>query len=171
MFQDLSVRARQDEEEASKLRKERDDLLQQDAETRQQALDLLATVEMEQELKLGVEERSMALQQRASLDAKAIARLRKERDELHQTAKRLSSERGMAREERDQAIREHDEARQGVSSLWVDPGAAMARRLEAESVSIGLGTELAEVRGILQAKSDEHDLLRAAVGVVFDDLG
>ena len=45
----------------------------------------------------------------------------------------------------------------------------MTQRLEAESISTGLGTELAEVRGILQAKSDEHDLLRATVGVVFDD--
>ena len=47
----------------------------------------------------------------------------------------------------------------------------MAQRLEAKSISAGLGMELAEVRGILQAESDEHDLLRAAVGVVFDDLG
>ena len=46
----------------------------------------------------------------------------------------------------------------------------MTRRLEAESISAGLGKELAEVRGILQAKSDEHDLLHAAIGVVFDDL-
>ena len=27
------------------------------------------------------------------------------------------------------------------------------------------------MRGILQADSDEHDLLRTTVGVVFDDLG
>ena len=47
----------------------------------------------------------------------------------------------------------------------------VARRLEAESISAGLGTELAEVQRILQAESDEHDLLRTAVGVVFDDLG
>ena len=47
----------------------------------------------------------------------------------------------------------------------------VARRLEAESISVGLGMELAEVRGILQAESDELDLLRATVGVVFDDLG
>ena len=46
----------------------------------------------------------------------------------------------------------------------------MTRRLEAESISVGLGKELAEVRGILQAESDKHDLLRATVGVVFDDL-
>jgi len=31
--------------------------------------------------------------------------------------------------------------------------------------------ELAETRGILQAESDEHDILQAAIGVVFDDLG
>ena len=31
--------------------------------------------------------------------------------------------------------------------------------------------ELAEVRGILQANRDEHDLLRATIEVVFDDLG
>jgi len=47
----------------------------------------------------------------------------------------------------------------------------VTQRLEAERISVGLGTELAEVRGILQAESDEHDLLHAAVGVVFDDLG
>ena len=47
----------------------------------------------------------------------------------------------------------------------------MTRRLEAKSISVGLGTKLAEVWGILQAESDEHDLLRAVVGVVFDDLG
>ena len=58
-----------------------------------------------------------------------------------------------------------------VSSLWVDLGAMVTQRLEAESISAGLGMELVEVRGTLQAESDEHDLLRAIVGVVFDDLG
>ena len=76
----------------------------------------------------------------------------------------------MAREERNQAIQERDEAWQGVSSLWADLGTTVARRLEAESVSTGLVTELAEAWGILQAESDEHDLLHAAIGVVFDDL-
>ena len=47
----------------------------------------------------------------------------------------------------------------------------MTQRLEVENVSTRLGMELTEVWGILQAESDEHDLLRAAVGVVFDDLG
>jgi len=46
----------------------------------------------------------------------------------------------------------------------------VAQRLEAEEISARLGTELAEVRRILQAESDQHDLLRAAVVVVCDDL-
>ena len=47
----------------------------------------------------------------------------------------------------------------------------MAQRLEAKEISAGLGTELAEVRGTPQVESDEHNLLCAFVGVVFDDLG
>ena len=42
--------------------------------------------------------------------------------------------------------------------------------METEDVSARLGKELAEVRGILQVESDEHDLLCTAVGVVLDDL-
>ena len=61
--------------------------------------------------------------------------------------------------------------RWSAPSLRADLGAMVTQRLEAERISVGLGTELAEVRGILQAESDEHDLLHAAVGVVFDDLG
>jgi len=61
-----------------------------------------------------------------SLDAKAIAQLHKEWDELLQTAERLHSECGMAREERDQAVRERDEVHQGVSSLRADLGTAVA---------------------------------------------
>ena len=57
-----------------------------------------------------------------------------------------------------------------VNSLRVDLGATVAQRLEVEDVSVGLGKELAEVRGILQVESDEHDLLCTAVGVVLDDL-
>ena len=83
-----------------------------------------------------------------------VAWLRRERDKLRQTTERLCSELSTTREER-------NEARQGVSSLRADLGATVAQRLEVESVSAGLGTELAEVRGILQAKSVEHDLLRA----------
>ena len=62
--------------------KERDELLQRDAEARQRALVLLAEVEMERELKLRAKERSTALQQRASLDTEVMAQLHKEWDEL-----------------------------------------------------------------------------------------
>ena len=58
-------------------------------------------VEKERELKLGAEERLMALEKRASLDAAAVARLRKEQGELLQIAERLRSEHGAASEECD----------------------------------------------------------------------
>ena len=67
-------------------------------------LNLLAQAEKERELKLVAEEKVIALEQRASLDAEAVTRLRKVRDELLQTAGRLCLERGAAREECDQAI-------------------------------------------------------------------
>ena len=46
----------------------------------------------------------------------------------------------------------------------------VAQRLEAKGISTRLGTELAEVRGILQAESDQHDLLPSAIVVVCNDL-
>ena len=46
----------------------------------------------------------------------------------------------------------------------------MARRLEAENVSARLEKELTRVRGILQTKSDEHNLLQVIVGEVLDAL-
>ena len=50
------------------------------------------------------------MEKRASLDATTVARLRKEQDELLQTAGRLRLEHGMAHEER-------DEAQQRIGSL------------------------------------------------------
>ena len=60
------------------MRKERDELLQRDAETRQRIIDPLAEAEKEQDLKLVAEERSVALEQRAKLDTEMVTRLRKE---------------------------------------------------------------------------------------------
>ena len=100
-----------------------------------------------------------------------ISRLCGERDELRRTEERLHLEHSMAREEHDQAIRERGEAHREAMALQTDLGDMVARRLEAEEVSARLGMKLAEVRGILQAESDEHDLLCAAVGAAFDDLG
>ena len=52
LFEALSVRSQKDDEEATRVRKERDELLQKDAETRQRILDLLGEVEKERDLKL-----------------------------------------------------------------------------------------------------------------------
>jgi len=101
MFQDLSARVQQDEEAATQIRKEQDKLLQKDVEASKWAVDLLAELEMERDLKLRAKERSTTLQQRVNLDAKLIARLRRERDKLRQTVERLCSERGMGCEEHD----------------------------------------------------------------------
>ena len=67
------------------------------------------------------------MEKRASLEATVVARLRKERDELLQTTKRLWLERGMACEERDQdfrerdqAYQEHDDPQQKVGSLQAE---------------------------------------------------
>ena len=100
-FEALSARSWKDDEEDAKVRKERDELLQKDIETSQWILDLLAEVEKERELKLEVEEKLMTLEKRVSLDATAVARLCKERDELLQTSERLCSEHGTTHEERD----------------------------------------------------------------------
>ena len=134
------------------------------------AVEVLAELEMERDLRLKAKDRSTTLQQRANRDAEVIARLRGERDELRQTKERLRSERRMAREDHDRAIREHDEAHREVRALRADLGDMVAQRLEAEEISAGLGTELAKVWGLLQVKSDQHDLLCSTVMAICDDL-
>ena len=61
MFEDLSARVKLDEEAAARLRKERDKLLQKDAMASEQAVELLAELETEWDLKLKAEERTVAL--------------------------------------------------------------------------------------------------------------
>ena len=111
----------------------------------EQAIELLAELEMEQDLKLKAEERSTALQQRADRDTEVIARLCGERDELLRTEERLRSERSTAHEDRDRAIWELDEARWVVDSLRADLGATVNRTLDAESIVARLDKELTEV--------------------------
>ena len=67
-FKALSVRSWKDDEEATRVRKERDELFQKDTESHQQILNLLGKVEKERDLKLGAEEKLAALEKRASLD-------------------------------------------------------------------------------------------------------
>ena len=78
-FKALSARSWKDDEEATRVRKERDELLQKDAKTCQRILVLLGKVEKE-----------------------------KERDEQIQTTERHCSECGVAHEERNQAFQERD---------------------------------------------------------------
>ena len=145
MFEDLSRRVKLDEEATVRLQKERDKLPQKDATASEWASKLLVELETEQDLKLKTEERSVALQQRVDRDAEAIARLHEERDELHRTEERLRSERGIAREDCNQATRERDEARRVADSLRADLGVAVNQRLDAESVTARLDKELAKV--------------------------
>ena len=76
----------------------------------------------------------------------------------------------MAHEERNRAIRERDEARQEVESLWTELGTTVARRLEVEEATVGLRADLADARGLLQAEGDEYDRLSSTVLAVCDDL-
>ena len=46
----------------------------------------------------------------------------------------------------------------------------MARRLEVEEATVGLRADLADERGLLQAKGDEYDRLSSAILVVCDNL-
>ncbi|XP_066311022.1 uncharacterized protein [Miscanthus floridulus] len=146
-FEALSMRIRRDDEATAKVKKERDELLQKEASNRQCILDLLGEVEVERDLKLRAKEKVVALEKKASKDASTVERLHKERDKLIQTMERLCSE--------------HGATQQKASSL---------RKLEAESVSVGLAVDLTEVQRNLQAESDELEILKATLRVVCDDL-
>ena len=62
MFEDLSVRVKLEEEAAARIRKEGDELLQKDAKVSQGAIEVLAELEMEQDLRRMAEDRSTTLQ-------------------------------------------------------------------------------------------------------------
>ena len=105
-----------------------------------------------------------------------VSRLRKEQDELPQTIERLRSEHGMAHEEHNQALQDHDQAcqerddtQQKVGSLQADLESVMTQKLEAESISVVLVVDLAEVRRNIQAESDELGILSTTLGVVYND--
>jgi len=81
MFEDLSARVKLDEEEAAKIKKERDELVQKDAEASKRAAEVLNELETERGLRREAENRSSDLQQRVGQDAVLIDWLRRERDE------------------------------------------------------------------------------------------
>ena len=104
MFEDLSARVKLDEEAAARIQKEQDELLQKDAEVSQRAVEVLAELEMERDLRRKAGERSVTLQQRVNQDAEVISRLCGEWDELCQTEQRLLSKHSTPYEEHDWAI-------------------------------------------------------------------
>ena len=142
MFEDLSARTKLDEEEIARLRKERDKLLQKNTTASEKASELLAELQTERDLKLKAEERSTMLQEKANQDAAMI----------------------------DRTIRERDKARREAKARQADLGVEVTRRLDAEEVSASLRTDLAEVRGLLQAESDGYDRLSLTVMAVCDNL-
>ena len=152
------------------MRKERDELLQWDIETRQQIIDLLAEAQKEWDLRLVAEERSTTLEQRAKLDVEMIAWLCTERVKLHHTVERLCLKHGVAYGEHDQAIRECNKAQQRISSLQAELETVRAQKLEVEGATTRLAIDLAKVRSLLQVESNELDILKVALGVFYDDL-
>jgi len=70
----------------------------------------------------------------------------------------------------ERTTRERDEARREAKARQTDLGVEVTRRLDAEEVSAGLRTDLAEARQLLQAEGDEYDRLSLAVLAVCDNL-
>ncbi|XP_066373630.1 uncharacterized protein [Miscanthus floridulus] len=106
MFTDLSARVKLEEEEAARIMKERDELLEKDAQASKRVVKVLKELETERDLRRKAE----------------------------------------------------------------NLGDAVSQRLSAENVFVKLEKKLAHVQRTLQAKSDEHDLLQAAIEVVLDAL-
>ena len=61
MFEDLSARAKLDEEATARFRKEWDELLQKNVVASERASELLVELQTERDLKLKVEERTVML--------------------------------------------------------------------------------------------------------------
>ena len=70
----------------------------------------------------------------------------------------------------ERTTREHDKAHQEAKARQADLGVKVTRRLDAEEVSAGLRTDLAEARRLLQTESDEYDRLSLAILAVCDNL-
>jgi len=70
----------------------------------------------------------------------------------------------------ERTTRERDEARREAKARQTDLGVEVTQWLDAEEVSAGLRTDLAEARRLLQAKGDEYDRLSLIVLAVYDNL-
>ena len=90
MFEDLSARSKLDGEEITRLRKERDELLQRNATANEKAGEVLKELEMERDLRQKAESRAMALQQKVDEDIEVVRSLRADLDDA--VSRRLSAE-------------------------------------------------------------------------------
>ncbi|XP_066385254.1 uncharacterized protein [Miscanthus floridulus] len=75
MFVDLSATVKLEEEEATRILKEWDELLEKDAQASKRAVEVLKELETERDLRRKAESRAMALQQKADEDVKVVRSL------------------------------------------------------------------------------------------------
>ena len=90
MFEDLSARSKLDGEEITRLKKERDELLQRNVAANEKAGKILKELEMERDLQWKAESRATALQQKVDEDVEVVRSLRADLDDA--VSRRLSAE-------------------------------------------------------------------------------
>ena len=81
MFEDLKARSKLEEEEAARILKERDELLEKDAQASRRAVEAQNELETERNLRRKAKSEAVALQKMVVEDAVLIDRLRGEQDE------------------------------------------------------------------------------------------
>ena len=79
-----------EEEEATRILKERDELLEKDAQASKRAVEVLKELETERDLRRKAESRATALQQKADEDVEVVRSLRADLDDT--VSRRLSAE-------------------------------------------------------------------------------
>ena len=90
MFTDLSAKVKLEEEEAARILKERDELLEKDAQASKRAVEVLKELETEQDLRRKAKSRATALQQKADKDVEVVHSLRADLSDA--VSRRLSAE-------------------------------------------------------------------------------
>ena len=95
MFEDLSAMSKLDVEEIARLRKERDELLQNNAMASEKAGELLVELQTERDLKLKAKERSATLQEKANQDAVVVNRAIQEHDKARREAEACQADLGV----------------------------------------------------------------------------
>ena len=90
MFVDLLAKVKLEEEEAARILKERDELLEKDAQASKRAVEVLKELEMEQDLRWNAKSRATTLQQKVDEDIEVVRSLRADLGDA--VSQRLSTE-------------------------------------------------------------------------------